>query len=81
MRYLEVWIAILSVLPVSVVSFPGGKFKEAIAEIQARAAAPITSPEDSNELIGDLVSPGPSTTVGKVCHNVFIKVNMANFLS
>ena len=47
-------------------AFPGGNWKVAIQEIKARAAAPITSPDDSNELIGDLLSPGPNSTVGQV---------------
>jgi hypothetical protein len=37
-----------------------------MAEIQLRAAAPINSVEDSNEMVGDLVSPGPTTPVGQV---------------
>jgi hypothetical protein len=80
MKYLEVWIASLAILPYSVISYPGGKFKEAIAEIQARAAAPITSPNDSNELLGDLVSLGPSTTVGKVFIHQLTKKIFANIL-
>jgi hypothetical protein len=52
-------------------AFPGGNWRASIAEIRARAAAPITSPDDSNELIGDLLSPGPNTTVGQVGDSPF----------
>lgn len=49
---------------------PGSKWAERMAEIevevQRRAARPVDGPEDSNELLGDLVKPGPNTAVGKV---------------
>ncbi|KAF2429715.1 peroxidase [Tothia fuscella] len=48
---------------------PGSKWKETMveieAEIQRRAARPANGPDDSSELLGDLVKPGPSTQVGK----------------
>jgi hypothetical protein len=47
-------------------AFPSKDWKASIAEIRERAAAPITSPDDSNELIGDLLSPGPTSPVGEV---------------
>jgi hypothetical protein len=60
-----------SVLATSSFAHPGSKWTKKMAEIEAeitkRAATPIDSPEDSNELLGDLVTPGPSTPVGKVC--------------
>jgi hypothetical protein len=57
--------ALASLLPLSL-AYPGGKWGNKIAEIKARAARPVDGPEDSNELLGDLVTPGPSTDVGKV---------------
>jgi hypothetical protein len=57
--------ALATLLPVSL-AYPGNKWAVKLAEIQERAARPIDSPEDSNELLGDLVTPGPNTTVGKV---------------
>ena len=56
--------AVLTALLPLVFGFPG--YRKALADIKARAAAPITSVEDSNEMIGDLVSPGPTTPVGQV---------------
>jgi hypothetical protein len=56
----------LMVLLRSTMAFPGAAWKTKMAEIKARAAAPITSVEDSNEMLGDLVSPGPVTPVGQV---------------
>jgi hypothetical protein len=65
MKGLAVFISagLLALLP-HIAAHPG--FRKHIAEIQARAAAPISGPEDSNELLGDLISPGPTTDVGKV---------------
>ena len=48
----------------SAIAFPG--YGKVLADMQKRAAAPIDSVEDSNEMIGDLVSPGPTSTVGQV---------------
>ena len=56
----------LATLLSSSVAFSGEGWRAKIAEIRARAAAPITSAEDSNELIGDLVTPGPTTPIGQV---------------
>ena len=63
MHYSLLIAALSAVLPFGS-AFPG--LGKALVEIRARAAAPITSVEDSNELVGDLVSPGPSTPVGQV---------------
>ena len=57
--------ALATLLPVTL-AYPGGKWTEKLAEIKARAARPVDSPEDSNELLGDLVTPGPSTPIGQV---------------
>jgi hypothetical protein len=49
--------------------YPGGKhgsFAATFEEIKRRAAAPIAGPLDSNELIGDLLTVGPKSEVGKV---------------
>ena len=61
----------LAILSGFSLGFPGGNWKASIAKIKARAAAPITSPDDSNELIGDLLSPGPTTPVGQVRDELF----------
>jgi hypothetical protein len=45
---------------------PGQAWARKLREIQERAAAPISSPEDSFEMIGDLVTPGPVTPMGQV---------------
>jgi hypothetical protein len=62
--------AIASALP-GTLAHPGSQWAKKMTEIEAeivkRAAAPDNSPEDSNELLGDLVKPGPTTPVGKVC--------------
>jgi hypothetical protein len=50
----------------STLAFPGAGWKRKMEEIKARAAAPITGVEDSNEMLGDLVTPGPVTPVGQV---------------
>ena len=60
-------ILLSSAMATTILAYPGaGKWKQTLAELQRRAAAPIDSPEDSTELLGDLVSPGPTTPVGKV---------------
>jgi hypothetical protein len=57
-----------SAIASTILAYPGtGKWKQTLAELQRRAATPIDSPEDSNELLGDLITPGPTTPVGKVC--------------
>jgi hypothetical protein len=60
------YTALLACLASSTVAHPGQKWARMLDEIKARAAAPIDSPEDSFEMIGDLVSPGPVTAMGKV---------------
>lgn len=47
-----------------------GKFKElqqAAVEFDKRAPSAIRGPNDSDEMIGDLASPGPQTAIGQVC--------------
>jgi hypothetical protein len=56
------------------VSHPGSKWAQKAAEIRERAARPVDGPDDSSELLGDLVSPGPSTTVGKVSISSMMKL-------
>ena len=63
MRYSLIGAAFAAIIP-SVLAFPG--MEKAMTDIKARAAAPIASVEDSNELVGDLISPGPNTPVGQV---------------
>jgi hypothetical protein len=59
-----------SVLASASLAHPGSKWAKKMVELEAeitkRAATPIDSPEDSNELLGDLIKPGPTTPVGKV---------------
>jgi hypothetical protein len=50
----------------SSLAFSGPGWREKIAQIKARAAAPITSVEDSNEMIGDLTTSAPRSPVGQV---------------
>jgi hypothetical protein len=70
--------AIASALP-GTLAHPGSKWAKKMVEVEAeisrRAATPIDSPEDSNELLGDLVTPGPSTPVGKACFQLFYWLN------
>jgi hypothetical protein len=58
--------ASLMALLSSAMAFPGEGWKAKMAEIKARGAAPVNSVEDSNEMLGDLISPGPVTPVGQV---------------
>jgi hypothetical protein len=61
--------SVLLTLFSSTYGYPGGKhggFAKTLNEIKKRAAAPITGPLDSNELIGDLATVGPQSDVGKV---------------
>lgn len=61
-------IALSSALATTILAYPGaGKWKNTLSELERRAATPIDSPEDSNELLGDLLTAGPTTPVGKVC--------------
>lgn len=55
--------------------YPGGKgggFAKTINEIRERAAAPITGPLDSDELIGDLLTVGAKSDVAKVSTREFV---------
>ena len=45
------------------VAFGGAAWKATIADIKARAARPVDGPNDSNELLGDLVSPDRKSVV------------------
>jgi hypothetical protein len=58
--------AMLAILLPGVFAYPGGRMAKTLQEIKARGLAPIDSVEDSNEMIGDLVSPGPTTPIGQV---------------
>ena len=60
--------AMLVMLLPSAIAYPGGKFAKTLEEIKikARGISPITGPDDSDELIGDLVTPGPTSDTGKV---------------
>lgn len=72
-------IVLSSALATTILAYPNaGKWKQTLAELQRRAATPIDSPEDSNELLGDLLTPGPSTPVGKVCAHPFLQFVKTN---
>ena len=47
-------------------------YEKTLQEIQARAAAPITSVEDSSELLGDLATGGPTTPVGHAIADIIL---------
>jgi hypothetical protein len=77
-HYLIVESCLLSLAAVTL-AFPGNGWKAKLGELRERAAAPINSVEDSDELLGDLISPGPSSLVGKVRHidpHDFIKLTI-----
>jgi hypothetical protein len=57
--------ALASLIPAAL-AHPGHKWAAKLKEIQERAARPVDGPDDSSELLGDLVTPGPTTPVGKV---------------
>jgi hypothetical protein len=56
----------------------GKLWAKKLVEIQERATRAPDGPNDSSELLGDLVSPGPSTEVGKVTMNNHIDGIFAN---
>ncbi len=68
--------AVLVILLPSSNAHPGSKWEQKLKEI--RAAAPIDSPEDSTELIGDLVNGGAKTAVGKVSFLRLILLHKSN---
>jgi hypothetical protein len=57
--------ALATLIPAAL-AYPGNKWGAKLKEIQERAARPVDGPDDSSELLGDLVTPGPTTPVGKV---------------
>ena len=64
-------LAILSAVP-ETLAHPGNFWKEKLPEIQARAARPARGADDSSELLGDLVKPGPRTEVGKLIADLLV---------
>jgi hypothetical protein len=50
------------------------EWKKKLAQIKERALLPPDSPEDSFEMIGDLVSPGPTTPVGQLVSDILLGV-------
>jgi hypothetical protein len=65
-------LAILSATVPETLAHPGSVWKERLAEIQARAARPVDGPDDSSELLGDLVTLGPNTKVGKLVADLLV---------
>jgi hypothetical protein len=57
--------AIVTFIP-GTLAYPGTEWKQKLSELQERAARPVDGPDDSSELLGDLVTPGATTPVGKV---------------
>ncbi|KAF2396891.1 heme peroxidase [Trichodelitschia bisporula] len=52
---------------------PGSEWKERLAtEVERRAARPANGPDDSSELLGDLVTPGPTTPIGKTIADILV---------
>lgn len=58
----------------AVAARPGSKWAGKFAELQKAAVefdkrdpSAIRGPNDSDEMIGDLASPGPQTAIGQVC--------------
>jgi hypothetical protein len=45
--------------------YPAGEWNAKFQEIQARGVDPNTGPNDSSEMIGDLIYPGAITPVGQ----------------
>lgn len=64
-------LAILSAVPESL-AYPGSFWKGKLVEIQARATRPAEGPNDSNELLGDLILPGPRTEVGSLIADLLV---------
>ena len=64
-------VALLSYIP-ETLAHPGSGWKAKIAEIQKRGARPADGPDDSSELLGDLVSPGPKTDVGRLIADLLV---------
>jgi hypothetical protein len=64
--------AVFAILLTGAEAYPGGKMTKLLDDIKivARGLAPIEGPQDSNELIGDLVTPGPTSPVGQVSTNL-----------
>lgn len=50
----------------------GAMWKERLSEIQERAARPVDDPDDSSELLGDLVTPGPTSPVGHIVADILV---------
>ncbi|TID18868.1 class II peroxidase [Venturia nashicola] len=71
MKFINVVLS--SALATTVLAYPGaGKWKKTLSELQRRTATPVDSPEDSNELLGDLLTTGPTTSVGKLVADLLV---------
>ena len=53
-------------------AYPGMAWKNTLAELQKRTAVPADDANDSNEMLGDLVSPGPITPMGKLAAGLLV---------
>jgi hypothetical protein len=64
-------LALISALP-EALAHPGSAWKAKVAEIQKRAARPARGADDSSELLGDLINPGPRTEVGRLIADLLV---------
>lgn len=48
------------------------KWVRTLAQLKERALLPPDGPEDSFEMIGDLVSPGPTTSIGRLVADILL---------
>jgi hypothetical protein len=65
-------VAFFATIP-ETLAHPGNGWKDKLkVEIQARAARPAKGNDDSSELLGDLVKPGPRTTNGRLIADLLV---------
>jgi Peroxidase len=63
-------LAALAGLLQSASGYPAGGWAALLRGIQQKAADPNTGPSDSSEMIGDLISPGAITPIGKAVKDI-----------
>jgi hypothetical protein len=65
MRANHFLLAVIASLLKTTTSYPAGGWTALMNEIRQKGIDPNTGPNDSFELIGDLISPGVTTPVGQ----------------
>jgi hypothetical protein len=65
MRANHLLLAAIASLLKTATSYPSGGWTALMNEIQQKGIDPNTGPNDSSEMIGDLISPGATTPVGQ----------------